>query len=65
MLIVFLQQATTKIRIKMAILDLNKGVTSGNTPPKVYLVALERLCRLLDNFAKFSSIVDEVLIEKA
>ena len=33
-----LWQATDKIIVKMAILDLNEGVAGGNTPPKFYLV---------------------------
>ena len=32
--------------VEMVLLDLKKGVAGGNTPPKVYLVALERLCRV-------------------
>ena len=31
----------------MGLLDLLEGVAGGNTPQKVYLVALERLCRSL------------------
>ena len=52
------------IIIKMDILDLTEGVAGGNTPSKIYLVALKRLCRPFDNVAKFSSIVDEVRIDE-
>ena len=48
----------------MGLLLLKEGVAEGNTPPKVYLVALERLCGSLTMLReKFRSVV-EVRIEK-
>ena len=56
--------ATDKFSIEMILLDHKKGVAGGNTPLKVYLVALERLCGILTMLReKFCSIV-EVCIEK-
>ena len=52
--------ATHKFSIKMGLLDPKVGVTGGNTPSKVYLVALERLCGNLRE--KFRSVA-EVCIE--
>ena len=46
MLIRGLWVATDKFLIKMFLLDLKKGVVGGNTPPKIYLVALERFLRV-------------------
>ena len=46
MLIGGLWVATDKFIMKMLLLDLKKGVAEGNTPPKIYLVALERFLRV-------------------
>ena len=45
----------------MVVLDLKKGVAGGNTPPKVYLVALERLCR---DLAEKFRLVNKIRFEK-
>ena len=59
-LIVRLWVTTNKFSIQTGFLDLKEGVAGGNTPPKVYLVALERLRGNLRE--KFRSVA-EVCIE--
>ena len=44
---------TNKFSIQTGFLDLKEGVAGGNTPPKVYLVALERLCGIFTITAAF------------
>ena len=56
--------AANKFSIKLGFLDLKKGVTGGNTPSKVYLLALERLCGILTMFRKKFRLVSEVRIGK-
>jgi hypothetical protein len=45
--------ATIILNRFLAFKDLKKAAPGGNTLPKVYIVALERLCRLFDE--KFRS----------
>ena len=45
----------------MGLLDLKEGVAGGNTPFKVFLVALERLCGILTTKVAF---VAKIRIEK-
>ena len=47
-----LRVATDKFSIEMILLDHKKGVAGDNTPLKVYLVTLERLCRVWAIVAK-------------